>query len=212
MSRKSKRTQRQIEAARKNGARSKGPVTPAGKARSSQNALKSGLYARAICLVTEDHAEFERFRDNLIAELAPATALELDYAEEFIACRWRIRRVRTAEAVSVDLQMQIREEELQKPGPVSDEVLTAVGFRDLSDHSRCLANYRRLENSLARQAENALRRLEVLQDARLALERQTISEPSAKLPAVCKNKPGGPQLVSNQPAPEEPTPPLPNAA
>ena len=39
------RSPAQIEAARKNGARSRGPVTAAGKARASRNALKHGLAA-----------------------------------------------------------------------------------------------------------------------------------------------------------------------
>jgi hypothetical protein len=39
------RTPAQIEASRRNGARSKGPVTAEGKARASRNALKHGLTA-----------------------------------------------------------------------------------------------------------------------------------------------------------------------
>src|SRR4051795_11116675 len=47
------RSPAQIEASRRNGARSKGPVTPEGKERASRNALKHGLTA-TYHLVLED--------------------------------------------------------------------------------------------------------------------------------------------------------------
>ena len=47
------------EASRKNGAKSRGPKTPEGKARASQNALKHGLRAQKyVVLPDEDAAEF----------------------------------------------------------------------------------------------------------------------------------------------------------
>jgi hypothetical protein len=42
------RTQRQIEASRINGAKSRGPVTDAGKQKSSRNSRRHCLYARNI--------------------------------------------------------------------------------------------------------------------------------------------------------------------
>ena len=49
-------TDKQKAASRANGARSRGPKTPEGKARSARNSLNHGLLARAILLEGESHA------------------------------------------------------------------------------------------------------------------------------------------------------------
>jgi hypothetical protein len=47
------RTERQIQASRANGARSRGPVTAEGKRNSSRNAVKHGWLAETIVLKSE---------------------------------------------------------------------------------------------------------------------------------------------------------------
>jgi hypothetical protein len=64
-------------ASRKNGARSRGPKTPEGKARSARNALKHGLRAeKYIVLPEEDAAAFKALEATLFEELAPVGALQ----------------------------------------------------------------------------------------------------------------------------------------
>jgi hypothetical protein len=63
------------EASRKKGAKSRGPKTAEGKARSPQNALKHGLCARRFAVLgDEDLAAFDALEAALTAELAPGRA------------------------------------------------------------------------------------------------------------------------------------------
>lgn len=87
------------EASRLNGTKSRGPRTEAGKARSSQNALKHGLRAqRHVVLPDEDAAEYEAHEEAFLAELAPEGALQTHLARRIAAAAWRVLRSDRIEA------------------------------------------------------------------------------------------------------------------
>jgi hypothetical protein len=86
-------------ASRINGARSRGPKTEDGKARSSQNALKHGLRAeRFVLLPDEDAAEFLAKEAALIEDLAPEGALEEILVRRIARATWRLSRADRIEA------------------------------------------------------------------------------------------------------------------
>jgi hypothetical protein len=86
-------------ASRRNGARSRGPKTPEGKARSALNALKHGLRARyCVVLGDEDLQAFHALEDALLAELAPQGALQSVLARRIVAASWRLERTERIEA------------------------------------------------------------------------------------------------------------------
>jgi hypothetical protein len=87
------------EASRRNGAKSKGPKTAEGKARSARNALKHGLRAeKFVVLGDEDLAAFDALQAALMAELAPQGALQAVLARRIVAATWRLERAERMEA------------------------------------------------------------------------------------------------------------------
>src|SRR5262245_14483788 len=79
------------EASRRNGAKSRGPNTPVGKARSAQNALKHGLRAlKYVVLPDESDAEFQALEAAMVAELAPVGALQTVLARRVAVAAWRL--------------------------------------------------------------------------------------------------------------------------
>ena len=71
------RSPAQIEAARRNGARSRGPVTAEGKARSAMNATRHGICAaRPTFGQDADPGELDALRAALVARWRPQDAAE----------------------------------------------------------------------------------------------------------------------------------------
>jgi hypothetical protein len=90
--------QSRAEAARANGARSRGPKTAAGKARSAQNALKHGLTAsRFIVLPEEDPAAFEATLAMWIEALVPVGPLQHAIVQTIAVADWRLERANRLE-------------------------------------------------------------------------------------------------------------------
>ena len=92
-------TRKQIKANRRNARKSTGPRTETGKAASSANALSHGLTAaETVVLPEEEPEDFERLRQGVIADLAPAGALQEALAQRIAVLLWRLDRVARLEA------------------------------------------------------------------------------------------------------------------
>ncbi len=86
------------DTARQNGALSKGPTTPAGKARSARNATRHGICARTMTpLDPEDAAALASFRAAMHARYKPVDEAEAHWVEELVFVAWRQRRLRVLE-------------------------------------------------------------------------------------------------------------------
>ncbi len=98
-------TERQIEANRRNGQKSTGPRTVAGKAKSRWNALIHGARAQSVVLdfpgSGEDPREFERLHRQLHDDLKPEGVLEEMRVEDIAVLYWRQARVVRAETADI---------------------------------------------------------------------------------------------------------------
>ena len=99
-------TKRQIEANRRNARKSTGPNSPEGKAASSMNALKTGLYAESEVLPWESREAYQQLIARFYADHRPATALACQYVDEMVYCTWNLRRLRRAEAQALEFVHQ----------------------------------------------------------------------------------------------------------
>ena len=77
-------TQAQINANRQNAERSTGPRTDEGKAVVSQNAVKHGLFADATVVNGERQADYDLYRDAMVAEMLPVGVIECMMAERIV--------------------------------------------------------------------------------------------------------------------------------
>ena len=77
---------------------STGPRTESGKAASSKNATKSGLYSAHDFLLEGEHAAYEKEINALWDDLQPKGILEQLFTQEIMSANWRLRRCRLVEA------------------------------------------------------------------------------------------------------------------
>jgi hypothetical protein len=184
------------ETARSNGAKSRGPTSAEGRAKSSRNALKHGLSADSdtVLLDCEDPAQFNELLRKLRDIHKPATSAEKDLVEEMASARWRLRRMSTIEAGLLNAEVAVQQSKSSGGAPPSAHLASA--FRALADESRSLALASRYEARLHRQYDRAYKTLRELQQVR---QSQQPTKPTAITVRWVKD-------------PAEPTPPHPTAA
>jgi hypothetical protein len=177
-------TQKQIDAAHRNGAKSKGPVSVEGKAKSARNALKHGLAADpGLILEHENDDNYDKLLEGYIDAYKPATGDEYDLVCQIVSASWRLRRIARIEANLLEDQMGSCARILDLSGDSApDEVLEAKAFRNLTYPGRSVDLILRYTTVARRSYDAALKTLRDLQRERRKSEKQ--NEPdSAKVPA-----------------------------
>jgi hypothetical protein len=158
-------TPKQIQAARANGAHSKGPTTEKGKQKSARNSLRHGLLAQTVVLEEESSERFLDLLAGYMEEHQPQTASQLSLVETMAVARWRQLRVWGAQKTAMDRDMKLQDPSV---GPAHVRVLLALrGSPESPCPPEVLLRY---EIAFDRQFSRALTRL-------LALQSRTVAEP-----------------------------------
>ncbi len=90
-------TPAQLAANRANAQLSTGPRTAAGRAKSSKNAVKSGLTGQTVLLPTDDVEEYASFLAAFQHDLAPVGQAECELVQSIANTHWRLRRIQALE-------------------------------------------------------------------------------------------------------------------
>src|SRR5260370_34963849 len=158
-------SERKLESARLNGAKSHGPKTPEGKAVSSMNALRHGLTASRPLLPGESQESFEELLKEYMEEYEPDGPAERDLVHRMVVSKWREQRAWTVETAALRSHMGPPKEDPTVPDPAPS--LTAA-FTSYTGNSRFLDCFYRQENAVTRRVDRALARLLDLQERRHA--------------------------------------------
>src|SRR5437879_5884951 len=187
-------TEAQINANRLNAQKSTGPTSPEGKARSSLNALKSGIDAWSHIIPGEDPAELEVLTEQFLHHYQPADPVQLSLVDTLISTEWIQRRLRRVEAQLWNYQVECL-----------DKNLTHAEFIDVSiqhnsplghSYQDALDPFTRIQRRIDGTNRMFLRTLKALQGLQAAASQSAASQSASQTPATpFSEAPLAPQLV-----------------
>jgi len=195
---------KQTEANRLNAQHSTGPRSDEGKARSSRNALKTGIDSESLILPGEDPAELEALRAEYYALHQPVTPEERDTVDAAVVAVWLMRRFRRMEAQLTQHEIDTTEK-LDTANPLG-HIFSQASGKFLRLQTRMNA----AERSFHRNSD----RLAILKSRRVPAEPVVEPQPDPPSPDPEPADPPSP-LASRPPAPEmassPKTPPVPES-
>ena len=203
-------TERKREAARANGAKSRGPVTAAGKAQSSKNSVKHGLTsAVTIILPGESEDQFRRERADLARTLQPVNDAEAKLVEDIANLQWQMSRAIRMNSHLLNLQIDVIADSVdQETTDISPEAQIALAFQSLVQTSTALPTLDRHLAHLRRQHKYLRDELTRLQSRRTnaSVIGSNPSDSDSTLPAPdsCLLSPDFSKKLQNEPTSEQP--------
>jgi hypothetical protein len=154
------RSEAQKEAARRNGTKSRGPVTAMGKAISSRNALRHGLEASDIALTSENPEAFSEVLSEYMDEYRPIGPTETTLVEHLAIAHFRLYRAWTTETALYNIEMAENDERLTKKYThMAHPVRTADATETMLARSNALPHIHRCQARVSREYYRALNQI-----------------------------------------------------
>ena len=189
----------QFAANRANAQLSTGPRTIGGKARSSSNAVKSGLTGSTVLLPSEDAAEYAAFLSGYQHDFAPVGQAECELVQAIADADWRLRRVRALEfALYTQGHLQFEE---AFDGYSEDVRYSMIQLQTHMTYEKQFRNYHLYETRIGRRREKDMAELRKLQADRKSNQRAD-EDDFADLDALFAPKRTPAQPVQPSPLPE----------
>ena len=132
---------------------STGPRSAAGKARSSMNALKTGIYSNSLIIPGEDPAHLATLTEEYFQRYRPAVPEQRDQVDILVRSTWTLRRLGVTEA-------QVWIYEMERGYNLNPNAPLGHAFHNCD---RTLTRLQRIVNGTQRNYRDALRELERLQ-------------------------------------------------
>jgi hypothetical protein len=165
---------KQLEANRRNALLSHGPVTDAGRKRSSLNALRHGVTGQVATMTDEDRAAHDNFAKALMQDLAPEGAMEIQLAQRIATDSWRLNRISAVEDNLFALgQLQNGGQACPDVPQIDAALTTAHTFTQESKQLQLLSLY---EQRLNRAIQKNLATLKSLQAERKSQQEAAMKE------------------------------------
>jgi hypothetical protein len=168
---------------------STGPKSASGKARSSMNALKTGIYAKSLIIAGEDPAELATLAEEYFQRYLPAVPEERDQVDIIVRAVWTLRRLGVAEAQIWNHTMN-NTYKLNADAPLGHAFIAC---------DRSLDRLQRFVNSTQRNYRDALHELERLRSLPAEPD-PTPDPPPAPAPCDPRNPPQVRETTLGSPA------------
>ncbi len=166
-----------LNANRANAQHSTGPKSAEGKAKSSMNAVKTGLTGRTVLLPGDDAVIYQQHLDRHFAEFIPATDKEKALVQTIADTEWRLLRIAPLEAGIYAIgRLELADQFPTHSDPVTREAL--IHGKIFMTYRKDLTNLALQERRLRNQRKADIAELHELQKERLEKASRDAKKPA----------------------------------